>query len=169
MQSRFSSHQQTALIGLSIVLSVMVTLSPEECESKVSELSAMYLPSRGCVDSELHCWQMKWQEHLKEHGQSSLPSSPAAALKHAISMYPNIRALISILCTLPVTSCSAERSFSSLKRIKTPFRSSMTTQQLTGLTLLTVHRDIPVDIGEAIDEFSRRHPRRLQMANILDD
>ena len=126
MQSRFSSHQQTALIGLSIVLSVMVTLSPEECESKVSELSAMYLPSRGCVDSELHCWQMKWQEHLKEHGQSSLPSSPAAALKHAISMYPNIRALISILCTLPVTSCSAERSFSSLKRIKTPFQLSMT-------------------------------------------
>ena len=70
MQSRFSSHQQTALLGLSIVPSVMVTLSPEECESKVSVLSAMYQGdlSRGCVDSELHCWQMKWQEHLKENG-----------------------------------------------------------------------------------------------------
>ena len=75
----------------------------------------------------------------------------------------------SILCTLPVTSCSAERSFSSLKRIKTPFRSSMTTQRLTGLTLLTVHRDIPVDITTAIDKFCRRHPRRLRMVNILND
>ena len=166
MQSRFSSHQQTALLGLSIVPSVLVTLSSEECDSKVSELADMYrcdLPSPGCVTSELHCWQMKWQQHLRDHGQNSLPSSPAAALRHATSMYPNVRALISILYTLPVTSCSAERSFSSLKRIKTPFRSSMTTQRLTGLTLLTVHRDIPVDVAEAIDEFSRRHPRRLQM------
>ena len=45
-----------------------------------------------------------------------------------------------------------ERSFSSLKRIKIPFRSSMTTQRLMGLTLLTVHHDIPVDIAEAIQE-----------------
>ena len=111
---------------------------------------------------------MKWQQHQKEHGQSSLPSSPAVALRHVTSMYPNIRALISILCTLPVTSCSAERSFSSLNRIKTPFRSSMTTQWLMGLTLLTVHCDISVDIAAAI-EFSRQHPRRLEMVNILND
>ena len=152
--------------------SVLVTLSPEECESKVSKLADMYqddLPSPGCVTSELHCWQMKWQQHLKEHGWSSLPSSPAVALRHATSMYPNVKALISILCTLPVTSCSTERSFSSLKRIKTPFQASMTTQRLSGLTLLTVHRDIPIDIPEAIDEFARRHPRRLQMVNILND
>ena len=38
--------------------------------------------------------------------------------------------------------------------------------RLTGLTLLTVHRDIPVDIPAAIDEFARRHPRRIQMLDI---
>ena len=113
---------------------------------------------------------MYWKRQLSEHGQSSLPSCPATALRQASSMFPNIRALASILCTLPVTSCTAERSFSSLKRTKMPFRSSMTTQQLIGLTLPSVHHDISLNIEEAIDEFSSRHPQRLRMVNnMLED
>jgi len=172
MRSRFSSHQQTALFGMSIVPSIMVALSSEEYFSKVSELADMYegdLPSPGCMTSELHCWQMKWKHHLQEYGQSSLPASPAATLRHLTSMYPNIRALLILLCTLPVTSCSAERSFSGLKKTKSPFRSSMTTQRLSGLSLLNIHHDIPIDFGVAVDEFSCRHPRRLKMSNILSD
>ena len=59
-------------------------------------------------------------------------------------------------------------SFSGLKRIKTAVRSSMTTERLTGLSLLHIHRDIPVNIDVAIDEFCRRHPRRMQMVDLLD-
>ena len=44
---------------------------------------------------------------------------------------------------------------------------SMTTHRLTGLILLTVHRDIPLDISTAVDELSRRQPCRLQMLDIL--
>ena len=74
-----------------------------------------------------------------------------------------------LLCTLPVTSCSAERSFSKLKLIKTPSRSAMTTVRLSGLTLLYVHCDIAVDSSTAIDEFARHHQRWMQMAEILED
>ena len=135
MNSRFSTHQKSALLGLAIVPSIMVTLSTEECNTKVSLLANMYQddqPSPDCFHSELHCWQMKWMQQLEEHGPSSLPSSPTQTLRHATSMFPNIKALVSILCTLPITSCSAERSFSKLKMIKNPFRSSMTTHRLTG-------------------------------------
>ena len=52
-------------------------------------------------------------------------------------------------------------------RVKTAFRSSMTAQRMSGLTLLHVHRDLPIDIAAAVDEFSRRHPRRMQMVDIL--
>ena len=170
IKTRFITHQKTALLELCIVPSVMVTLPDEECASKVSQLADMYqddLPSPNSVLSELHCWQMKWQHQLREHGQTSLPLSPTATFRHTSAMYPNIKALISILCTLPVTSCSAERSISGLKRIKTASRSSMTTQRLYGLTLLHVHRDLPIDIEAAVDEFSRHHPRRMQMVHIL--
>ena len=73
------------------------------------------------------------------------------------SFYPNIKALVTILCTIPVSSCTAERSFGGLKRIKTGLRSSMSNKRLSSLTLLHIHLDRPIDIEEVIDEFSR-HP-----------
>ena len=172
MRSRFTSHQQTALLGLSIVPLVMMTMSVEEFTANANKLTDFYkddLPFQQCFHSELDCSKLKWHQHLTEHGHCSLPSSPTTTLKHATSMYPSIRVLVTILCTLPVTSCSAERSFSGLKRTKTAFRSSMTTQRLTSLSLLNIHCDISVDIPAAIDEFSRQHPRRLQMTDNLTD
>lgn len=172
MNSRFGKHQQTALLGLSIAPSVLVTLPPEDFYSKVKQLAKLYendLPSPECIESELHSWQVKWQKQLKEHGEASLPSSPTLTIRQVSSLFPNINTLFRILCTLPVTTCSAERSFSGLKRIKTPFRLAMTTTRLSGLSLLHIHRDIPVDIPAAIDEFARRHQRRMQMVEILDD
>ena len=69
-----------------------------------------------------------------------------------------------ILCTLPVTSCSGERSFSGLKRIK---RSTMGNQHLSSLTPLHLHRDIHIKVEDIVDDCARRHPRRLKLANIL--
>ena len=45
----------------------------------------------------------------------------------------------------------------------------MFTQRITGLTLLNIHSDISVEIPAAVDEFIRRHPRRLQMQDIATD
>ena len=111
MRSRFSSHQQTALLGLSLVPSVLVTIPAEEVSTKISQFVDMYvgdLPSPNCVDSELHCWQMKWQQQLKDHGPNILPSTLSETLRHTTCMYSNITTLVKILCTLPVTTCSAE-------------------------------------------------------------
>ena len=78
MKSQFGKHQKTALLGLSIVPSLLVSLQPEDCCAKVSQLAEMYkgdLPSPDCLDSELHCWRLKWQHQLMELGENSLPSS----------------------------------------------------------------------------------------------
>ena len=110
------------------VPSVLVSLPAEEYTTTCMQLAKMYdddLPSPDCVESELHCWQLKWQKQLRENGSASLPTTLSSTLRLVTPMYPNIQVLITIMCTLPVTSCSAERSFSGLKRIKTPLRSSM--------------------------------------------
>ena len=101
----------------------------------------------------------------KDHGSSALPSSLSSALPRISGFYPNIQALVTVLCTLLVTSCSAERSFSGLKCIKTGLRSSMGNERLSSLALLHMHQDIPVNVEEIIDEFSRRHPRRIQLCD----
>ena len=96
-------------------------------------------------------------------GSSCLPSTLSSTLPRISSFYPNIKALVTILRTLSVISCSAERAFSGLKHSKTDLHSSMTNERLTSLSLLHMHADIVIDIEKVIDEFSRRHPRRMTL------
>ena len=116
---------------LSIVPSVLVTLQTDDFNSKVKQLAKLYecdLPY--CIESKLRSWHIKWQKHLKEHGEAS-PPNPTLTIKQISSIFPNIGTLVRLLCILPVTTCS--------EWIKTPFRSEMSTTHLSGLTLLHVH------------------------------
>ena len=107
---------------------------------------------------------------VNKFGQKSLPTTATTAMHEASSMFPNIAdPILKVLCTLPVTSCTAERSFSGLKRIKSSFCSTMGNERLTGLTLLHFHQDIPVNTSSILDLFAVRYPRRLEMVNILQD
>jgi len=49
------------------------------------------------------------------------------------------------MATLPVTMCTSERSFSTLRHLKTYLRNTDTNKQLNGLVLLNIHRDIKLD------------------------
>ncbi len=163
---RFSSHQKTALQGLYLVPSVLVTNDLPSISKVVMEVGEFYavdLPNISSLKSELHNWYTKWKTAEQDHGSASLPTSLRKTLPQISSFYPNIKALTTVLCTLPVTSCSAERSFSGLKRLKTSLRSTMGTERLSNLTLFHMHQDIPVNIDEIVDEFARRHPRRIQL------
>jgi len=73
--------------------------------------------------------------------------------------YPNIKFLLPILTTFPVTTASAERSFSMLRRLKTWLRSSMCEDCLTGLALLTLATDIEVKPEEVVERFLKRSRR----------
>jgi len=69
--------------------------------------------------------------------------------------YLNIWCLISILATLPVSTSSAERSFSTFRRFKTYLMNSCSEDRLKGLALLSVHRGIQIDIEEISNTFFR--------------
>ena len=74
------------------------------------------LPSPTCLGPGLTSWRARWAEVEA----SERPSSALEALNRcSCSIHPNIYALLKLLCTLPLTSCAAERSFSALKRVKT--------------------------------------------------
>ena len=55
-----------------------------------------------------------------------------------IDPYPTLVRVYSIALAMPITSCSAERSFSTLKHVKTKIRSSMLQGRLEGLMLISV-------------------------------
>ena len=126
------------------------------------------LPSPGCITSELHCWQMKWKQHLHEHALAEKFTINSYSYFYTFNLYvPKFESITDYIMYSP--SCSAERCFNGLKRIKSILRSSMTTERLSRLSLLHLHHDIPIDIEAAIDEFCHRHPWRLKMANTLSD
>ena len=69
--------------------------------------------------------------------------------------------ILTIVATLPVTSCSCERSCSTLRRLKTVNRTTVLEERLNGLALLYVHRQVPVDLDVAVDQFANAKPRRM--------
>ncbi|KAL4123082.1 hypothetical protein QTP88_015314 [Uroleucon formosanum] len=75
------------------------------------------------------------------------------------ALYPNTYKLLTILLTLPVTSCEAERSFLTLKRIKTYLRNSTADNRLNGLAALNIHREIKGDIDAVIKELAKKKRR----------
>ncbi|CAI6354384.1 unnamed protein product [Macrosiphum euphorbiae] len=54
--------------------------------------------------------------------------------------YPAVCMAIQIVISLPVTSCSVERSFSTLRRLKTWLRNRMGNERLSSLGLINIHR-----------------------------
>lgn len=106
METRFDKHQQTAVQGLYLVPSLLVSKTLEEVSPKIQELGDLYkddLPFHSSLSSEFHCWYMKWRDQEKEHGSASLPTTLYHTLPQTSSMFPNITVLLQILCALPIT------------------------------------------------------------------
>ena len=67
------------------------------------------------------------------------------------SMLSEVDKLLKLYYTFPVTTASSERSFSSLRRIKTFLRTTMTEYQLN-VFLLYVHKSVILDLTCIIPE-----------------
>ena len=80
---------------------------------QVLELYQDDLPSSKSLDVELELWQAKWEDCEMDLAED------LKALPHADQDYfPNIRTLMLIMITLPITSCECERSISLLRLVK---------------------------------------------------
>lgn len=82
-------------------------------------------------------------------------------------LLPELTKAVRLILTVPVTTCSAERSFSALRRLKTYLRSTMTQRRLNNIALLAVHKSFveTIDVERIIDDFvSRSSVRRNTFA-----
>lgn len=93
------------------------------------------LPCFSALEGELQIWKYIW----KSLPEKKRPKHPAQAYRLADAP-PNVRMLLQLLCTLPVTTSTAERSFSALRRLKTYIRSTVMEERLNGLALLNIHQ-----------------------------
>ena len=67
------------------------------------------------------------------------------------------------MLTLSITTATAERSFSQIRRLKTYLCSTMGEDPFNGLALLHVHREVKLNADHIIDIFARKKARRLNI------
>jgi len=81
--------------------------------------------------------------------------------RHSVlAMLTFIRMLLTVLGILPVSTVTSARSFSTMRRLKTYFRSSIGKERITGLALLFVYKDRQIDRENVMNGFVASSNRR---------
>lgn len=135
-----------------------------ECEEAVNRLSNKYAYLfnkstdifKKMLSSELEFYRL----HCENKKITSC--SALELLDHCDDeVFPIVTTLLKILVTLPISSCSAERSFSSLRRIKDWLRSTMSEDRLDGLALMNIHWNVKINVEKVIDRFAKNRNHRI--------
>ena len=165
LDNRFEEGTAGIIVELVQILpSELVSSSVQLKASHFKDVLQLYkddLPSAKALHTELDLWRMKWKsESIKAKELDTTTKTLIFVDKDYIYV------LLVISATLPVTSCECERSISMLKLLKTSLRSTMGNERLNGLALMLIHRYIELNPDAVVEEFSRRHPRRLSFFRI---
>ena len=102
-------------------------------------------------------WEQIWIERKRKGKPIPENAIDSLSLVHYNkNLIPAIFRILRIFSTIPITTATSERRFSTLKRIKTHLRNSMGEERLTGLALISVHgREIQLEPEEIINEMSK--------------
>lgn len=99
---------------------------------------------------------------LKEASPLSTIHHVYAQLYEAKECFPHLLLALQVAMTIGVTTASAERSFSALRRIKSYLRSTMSQDRLNNVSLLHIERDISNrlwdNLEDAVMKFAQAHP-----------
>lgn len=101
-------------------------------------------------------------QNLKDYPKSIIDMSIMMKNHELEDIYPYVNiALRMFLCT-PATNCTAERSFSTLRRVKTYLRSSISADRLNALAILNIESQLTVKINYSniIEDFSNNQARK---------
>ena len=113
------------------------------------------LPCYKALDAELDLWETYWLNNTICH-----PDNISSTLKSInFSSFNNIKICLRVLWTLPVTTCTYEISFSSMRRLKNYIHSTMVSERLNGIALMHVHQEIIRDIERVIDLYTGQNRR----------
>ncbi|KAL5497565.1 hypothetical protein EMCRGX_G014061 [Ephydatia muelleri] len=159
---RFTELSRTASNLLHLVPSIIVS-----SDYNIQETIKLYetdLHDSCVVDQELKLWKRKWIDCLEKDRPDSLG---AAILECDEERFPNVFRLIKIGCTIPITSCTCERSFSTLRRLRNWMRSSMSCSRLSSLALMNIHYNHEVNLDRAVEIFLTLHPRKIDLSNLM--
>uniref|UniRef100_A0A6P7FG72 Uncharacterized protein LOC114329098 n=1 Tax=Diabrotica virgifera virgifera TaxID=50390 RepID=A0A6P7FG72_DIAVI len=152
LKTRFSKEHEVAFSLFNILPKNIKSLDVKSFAIKVGNLYNIEN-----LESELNIWR----EYLSQ-SQIAENITIEDLIQHC-KFFPAIKDSCILLLTLPCTTCTIERSFSTLRRIKTWIRATMGQDRLVGLALLSIHRNRLLNISnfstKILDEFCQNNRR----------
>lgn len=154
LENRFKQNN----VVLSSIEILLPKFASNENVSKLKNLNIFYedRTSEKVVCSEFLLWCEKWV-NVEKKPTEIMDILDACDAK----FYPNIHFLLKILATLPVSTTAVERSFSTLKRLKTLLRNKTGNERLTGLALLSVHWEVSISTDEMLDVMAQKNRKLI--------
>ena len=128
---RFDHGSISVYSGLVIIPSKMVSLVNKNVNWKGSfslfvDHFKNDFPCPKALEAELNLWETYWLE-----SKDGLPDNISSTLKCIpLNDFNNIKVSLRILRTSPVTTCTCERAFSAMRRLKTYSRSTMVSEMV---------------------------------------
>lgn len=139
LEERFSDDNSPAFSLLSLHPSNMLKKSVSEIISLSKDSFDLYDLKN--LENEVEVWYALWKD--KELDTEQLKNLELAEIiKETDEFFPCVKEALAISLAQPCTTCTIERSFSTLRRVKTWLRSVMIEHRLNGLCMLSVHRQM---------------------------
>ena len=114
LTSRFDAHAKKA----SMIQGLLpMRLSSQSSTVDIEEAVQFYkddLPNADIIDEEFYIWKQRWLPIPLQNRPQSLSETLKVSTPESV---PNIFTLFRLFATLPLSSCSCERSASSLRRL----------------------------------------------------
>ena len=162
LRSRFTENHRIHTEGEYLIPKTV--LADASWKDHVNKFVVNYrddLPQPLNLSTELREWEIYWKS--EQQSKKKIPDSVTEVLSFLglSRWFPNIRTMLCIVAVAPSSSNSCERSISRLRLIKTHLRANMTTERLSNLALMSIHRNIEIDPEEVLDIFSSKFPHRM--------
>ncbi|CAI6368778.1 unnamed protein product [Macrosiphum euphorbiae] len=139
LERRFSDENIPAFSLLLLHPSNMLDMNTKEFKLKINDFANYYQIKD--LESEAELWYNIWKE--KKLAKSKLSDMEMSEVVEETDIFfPKIKQALHISLAQPCTTSTIERSFSTLRRVKTWLRSTMTENRLNGLCILSVHRKL---------------------------
>lgn len=147
---------------LSILNSLMETLTYESpSQSSIQEVCKFYELNEDDLAAELKIFN----KMFKSYGKVNNIENRTLYLKDKDIQngFPIIVILLKIFLTIPTSSVSCERSFSSLKKLKNYLRTTIGQERLSNMAILYIEREREVNKEQIINLFNKNKNRKIDL------
>ena len=166
LSSHFHPHVKQASHLQSLLPSRITSTTSVSSISEAIKLYSDDLPNPLVIDEELHIWKIKWLSVDIQERPKNLQDCLKVCNR---AIFPNVFSLLKLFSTLPVSSCSCERSASNLRRLNNYLRCTQSEERLTSLALIHCNYSKEISVDKTCALFLRKHAQRMQSANLLFD